>query len=99
MNFKITIKHIWNKLRLYLSFLLFIFYLIIGILFLFTDTWVDFLSKGRVIIGIVLILFGIVRLYIAYRRYADKHKHIKIQHFKKKKELVKERQNVKIEPE
>ena len=99
MNFKIDIKHIWNKLRLYLSFLLFIFYLVIGILFLFTDTWADFLSGGREIIGMVLILFGIVRLYIAYRRYADKLKHIKIQSFKQKKELVKERQNVKIEPE
>ncbi len=99
MNFKIAVKHSWNKLRLYLSLLLFIFYLIIGILFLFTDIWDDFLSRGKEIIGIILILFGVLRLYIAYRRYTQKHKHIKVQSFQKKKELIKERKNVKNESE
>ena len=41
-------------------------------MFLFTDTWIDLLPKGRSIIGIVLILFGSLRFYIAYRRYINK---------------------------
>lgn len=99
MHFKITIKHIWNKVRLYLSFLLFVFYLIIGILFLFTDTWIDFLPKGREIIGSVLILFGMLRLYIAFIRYRKKHTHIKTLSSNKKKQLMEEPQNVKTETE
>ncbi len=72
MSLKIKLKHSWNRLRFYLSFLLFGFYLTIGFLFLFTDTWQDLLPKGRTIIGIVLILFGTLRFYIAYRRYINK---------------------------
>jgi len=41
-------------------------------MFLFTDTWIDLLPKGRSVIGIVLILFGALRFYIAYRRYINK---------------------------
>jgi hypothetical protein len=52
--------------------LLLAFYLTIGSIFLFTDTWADLLPKGREIIGIVLILFGALRFYIAYRRYINK---------------------------
>lgn len=66
------LKYSWNRLRFYLSFLLFAFYFTIGILFLFTDTWIDLMPKGRSIIGIVLILFGVLRFYIAYRRYINK---------------------------
>lgn len=72
MSFRIKLKYSWNRLRFYLSFLLFAFYLTIGILFLFTDTWVDLLPQGRAIIGIVLILFGALRFYVAYRRYINK---------------------------
>lgn len=72
MSFRIKLKYSWNKLRFYLSFLLFAFYLTIGIMFLFTDTWVDLMPKGRSIIGIVLILFGALRFYVAYRRYINK---------------------------
>lgn len=72
MSFRIKLKYSWNRLRFYLSFLLFAFYLTIGILFLFTETWIDLLPKGRAIIGIVLILFGTLRFYIAYRRYINK---------------------------
>lgn len=97
MDFKIAFKNIWNKFRLYLSFLLFVFYLVIGILFLFTDTWINFLPEGREIIGSVLISYGVLRLYLAYRRYKNKHKHIKTLSPKKKKELTKEPQNVKTE--
>lgn len=98
MNFKITIKHIWNKLRLYLSVLLFVFYLVIGILFLFTETWIGFLPEGRTLIGTVLILFGVLRLYISYRRYKNKHKHIKsLSSIKEKKQVREETENVKTE--
>ncbi len=72
MSFRIKLKYSWNKLRFYLSFLLFAFYLTIGVMFLFTDTWIDLLPKGRVIIGSVLILFGTLRFYVAYRRYINK---------------------------
>lgn len=78
MGFKIKLKYSWNRLRFYLSFLLLGFYLTIGILFLFTDTWIDLLPKGRGIIGIVLILFGALRFYIAYRRYINKILRIKL---------------------
>jgi len=99
MNFKITIIHIWNKLRLYLSLLLFAFYLVIGILFLFSDTWVDFLPDGRGIIGTALILFGILRFFLAYRRYRNKHKHIKLKSSENKKQIMEESQNAKIKVE
>lgn len=72
MSFRIKLKYSWNKLRFYLSFLLFAFYLTIGVMFLFTDTWIDLLPKGRGIIGSVLILFGALRFYVAYRRYINK---------------------------
>ncbi|MES2286627.1 MAG: hypothetical protein V4547_13145 [Bacteroidota bacterium] len=97
MDFKIAIKNIWNKVRLYLSFVLFVFYLVIGILFLFTDTWIHFLPDGREIIGSVLISYSVLRLFIAYRRYKKKHTHIKTLSPKKKKELTEEPQNVKTE--
>ena len=97
MNFKITLKNIWNKLRLYLSFLLFAFYLTIGILFLFTDTWSDFLPEGKEIVGLVLILFGILRLYVAFKRYQNKHKHIKTHISQKQKQKTEEPKNEKIE--
>ncbi|MBA3705474.1 MAG: hypothetical protein H0W84_06110 [Bacteroidetes bacterium] len=80
MSFKIIIKHNWNKLRLYLSFLLLAFYLTLAFLFLFSDTWVDLIPKGRVIIGLVFLLFGSLRFYVAYHRY--KNKHIKIKALK-----------------
>lgn len=80
----LKIQYGWNKLRLYFSFLLLAFYLIIGGLFLFTKTWADLLPKGRFIIGIMLTLFGIFRFYIAYKRYINKN--IKIE----KKKFLKE---------
>ncbi len=77
MSFRIKLKYSWNRLRFYLSFLLFAFYITIGVLFLFTDTWIDLLPKGRSVIGIVLVLFGCLRFYIAYRRYINKILRIK----------------------
>lgn len=77
MNFKIVFKQTLNRFRFYFSFLLLGFYLVIGVLFLFTDTWVDLLPKGRIIIGTILIAFGFLRFYVAYRRYVHKMTRIK----------------------
>jgi hypothetical protein len=74
----------WNKLRFYFSFLLLAFYMVVGGIFLFTDQWADLLPKGRYITGIILTLFGILRFYIAYKRYANKRLKIK------EKKLLKE---------
>ena len=68
MSFRKT----FNRLRFYSGYLLLAFYLVIGILFLFTDTWSGLLPKGRPLIGISLILWGILRFYVAYRRYINK---------------------------
>ncbi len=84
-----TFKKNYNKIRFYLSFLLLVFYLVVGILFLFTDTWADLLPKSRFAIGIILILFGILRFYIAYRRYINKGMRIDAQ-TKTKEEITNE---------
>jgi hypothetical protein len=75
---------VWNKLRFYFSFILLVFYLVVGGMFLFTDQWSDLLPKGRYITGLILTLFGILRFYVAYKRYANKR--LKIN----KKKLLKE---------
>lgn len=69
---KIKVQQLWNSFRFFFSFFLLAFYLIVGGLFLFTDLWADLLPKGRFITGLVLTLFGLLRFYIAYRRYATK---------------------------
>lgn len=73
----IKLQYGLNKLRLYFSYILLAFYLVIGGLFLFTKTWADLLPKSRFIIGIILTLFGIFRFYVAYRRYVNKNIRIK----------------------
>jgi cytochrome c biogenesis protein CcdA len=65
-------RHFINRLRFYSGYLLLAFYLTIGILFIFTDIWADLIPKGRALIGISLILWGILRFYVAYRRYINK---------------------------
>ncbi len=85
---KINVQQGWNALRFFLSFFLLAFYLIIGALFLFTNVWADLLTKGRFITGLILTLFGILRFYVAYKRYANKK--IKI----KEKERVKEKRSM-----
>lgn len=84
------IVNTWNKLRLYLSFLLLVFYLIIGFLFLFSDIWAGILPKGREWVGAGLVLFAALRFYVAYIRY--KRKHIKIQILKEERKKRKEKQ-------
>jgi hypothetical protein len=76
MTLKLKIKHHWNQILFILSFLLLAFYLIIGFLFLFSDTWIDFVPKGREIIGSSIAVFGCLRFYIAYRRFKTKHEKI-----------------------
>jgi len=65
-------RHIFNKVRFYSGFLLLAFYLGVGILFIFTDVWADLLPKSRFLIGIILILWGVLRFYVGYRRYIRK---------------------------
>jgi hypothetical protein len=65
-------KMVWNRLRLYVSVFLLAFYIVVGGVFIFSDTWTDLLPSGRYVIGIVLILFGILRFYVAYKRYMHK---------------------------
>ncbi len=85
MSTGIKIKHKWNMLRFYLSFMLLSFYLTISFLFIFTDMWKDLIPNGRGIIGAALLLFGAFRFYIAYRRYRTKKARIQaIKSFKKK---------------
>ena len=60
---------------------------------MFTETWSNFLEKGRVLVGLAFVLFGALRLYIAYRRYKSKHKKIIIQSVKKENKSIKEPQN------
>jgi cytochrome c biogenesis protein CcdA len=62
-----------NKLRFYSSFLLLGFYMTVGFIFLFTEVWADLVPKGRYLIGILLIVFGALRFYVAYRRYINKN--------------------------
>lgn len=87
MNKKIKFKTKMNKLRYYLSYMLFAFYLVIGSVFLFSDVWADFLPSGRYLTGIILILFGVLRFYISYKRYLRKN--ILIQDLVVKKENAK----------
>jgi len=68
----------YNRLRLYWGFVILAFYLVVGFLFVFTDTWADLLPKSRFAIGIILILFGILRAYIGYRRYVSKARRIRL---------------------
>jgi len=74
MNKKFKIKRIINKTRFYFSFLFLAFYITIGFLFLFTETWSDLLPKARITIGLILILFGFFRFYVSYRRFSGKNK-------------------------
>jgi cytochrome c biogenesis protein CcdA len=74
---KIKMKMIWNRLRLYASVFLLAFYIVVGGVFIFSDTWADLLPNGRYVIGIVLILFGVLRFYVAYRRYMNKDAQLK----------------------
>jgi cytochrome c biogenesis protein CcdA len=80
MTKRLKRKYTWNRIRFYLGILLLLFYLVIGCLFLFSDTWSDMLPRSRYIIGIVLILFGLLRFYVSYRRFVNKKLRINLQH-------------------
>jgi hypothetical protein len=72
MTGKYKLKFGWNRLRFYFSFLLLIFYLVVGFMFVFTETWADLLPDSRFFIGIFLMLFGVARFYVSYRRFINK---------------------------
>jgi hypothetical protein len=76
MSTSIKIKHGINHIRFYSSILVFLFYLVVAILFLFTNTWIDLVPNGRGTIALVLFLFGSFRFYIAFRRFNSKRLHI-----------------------
>ena len=76
MSKKFKLKTSMNKLRFYLSFLLLGFYLTVGCIFIFSDVWADLLPSGRYVTGIILILFGVLRFYVSYKRYQNKNLHI-----------------------
>lgn len=80
MSKRLKVKFAWNHTRYVLSYLLLAFYVIIGGLFLFSQIWSDFIPVGRGIIGIVLILFGVLRFYIAHRRFSKKHVKLQTAH-------------------
>jgi hypothetical protein len=76
MSTSLKIKHGINHIRFYSSILVFAFYIVVVCLFVFTDTWIDLVPKGRGTIGLVLFLFGSFRFYIAFRRFNNKRSHI-----------------------
>lgn len=72
----VTFKKIVNKTRFSFTTLVVLLYFVVGFLFLFTEVWSDLLPNARNTIGIVLVLFGALRFYIAYKRYASKNQKI-----------------------
>lgn len=64
------IRSYWNHFRYYLSFPLVLFYVIVGGIFLFSNTWIDFVPKGRIAIGLGLVFFAILRFFVARKRHA-----------------------------
>ena len=97
MSSKIIFLRGWNKLRFYFSFLLLAFYLTLGFLFLFSETWVDMIPKGRAVIGLILVLFAALRFYVAYRRYKYKNTIIKNIGQAKKEDILEASQHATIE--
>lgn len=78
MSRMIKIRAFLNRARFYFSFLLLAFYLVVGFLFLFTEVWSDLLPKARFTIGIILVLFGVLRFYVSYRRFSGKKNKIEL---------------------
>ena len=97
MSTKVAFKNTLNKLRFYFSFLLFTFYLVIAFLFLFSDIWADMIPKGRGLIGLILLLFGGFRFYVAYRRYKNKDTAIQNLQQAKQKNTIETQQHVTVE--
>ena len=97
MSTKISLKNSWNKLRFYFSFLLFAFYLVIAFLFLFSDIWADMIPKGRGLVGLILLLFGSFRFYVAYRRYKNKDTAIQNLQQAKQEKTIETQQHVTVE--
>jgi len=78
MSSKNNIKRFVNTMRFYFTFLVVALYLVVGFLFLFTNVWADLIPKARIIIGLILMSFGMLRFYIAYKRYTTKKQKIEL---------------------
>jgi len=78
MSSKYNIKRFVNNTRFYFTFLVVALYLVIGFLFLFTNVWSDLIPKARIAIGLILMVFGVLRFYIAYKRYNTKKQKINV---------------------
>jgi len=57
-----------NKIRHYSTFLMVAIYLALGLLFLFTDIGIDTFPFYRKQIGVVMVIYGVIRTFSAIRR-------------------------------
>jgi hypothetical protein len=57
-----------NKMILYFSNLMIVFYLIAGIMLLFTKIAIEFFPSNRIGFGLFLVVYGLFRAYINYRK-------------------------------
>lgn len=57
-----------NKIRYYSTFLMIAVYLALGLLFLFTDIGIDKFPAYRKEIGIVMVVYGVIRTYSIVRK-------------------------------
>jgi len=71
------IKKGWNAFLFSFSFPLLLFYLTMSFLFLFTDAWFDIIPQYRILIGLIILGFAVLRFYISYNRF--KNKRVKIE--------------------
>lgn len=67
----IALKSSNPKLRKYLYYFglsMVLVYVFLGLLFIFYDVPIDITENGKIAIGIVLILYGLLRTYSIYRK-------------------------------
>lgn len=57
-----------NKINYYFSLIMIALYFIIGLLFLFSDIVIDTFPAYREVIGGILLLYGVFRLYSIVKR-------------------------------
>lgn len=57
-----------NKIRYYSTFLMVAIYLTLGLLFLFTDIGIDKFPAFRKEIGVVMLVYGVIRAFTTIRK-------------------------------
>lgn len=57
-----------NKIRYYSTFLMVAIYLALGLLFLFTDIGIDKFPVYRIQIGVVMLIYGVIRAFTTVRK-------------------------------